>query len=255
MFEVQWSAGDRTWLPYNEIAHLKALADYLEAIGVDGIEKLTDTGDGGISEDDPQVFIGHLAPHTKNLGRPDPLLLTAEDLLVLVIPLAIITSLAVVTLPTAARPHTVHCKPLDRLDTTIVITYRRRQDPVYRVEALLVVLHLGHIGRDDKTIILARGRPSNHVDPLNRIAPIRRYPIPFAGPSKNQTDDDALQSFWSIANKPVPSSSTTKRCVVIARILPTSQLVIISFEKHTAAIPNSNLGSPMWSLGKMAPCT
>lgn len=71
-FEVQWTAGDRTWLPYDEVAHLKALADYLEAIGVDGIENLTDTGDGGTYDDDPQVSIGHLAPHTRgaHINRP-----------------------------------------------------------------------------------------------------------------------------------------------------------------------------------------
>ncbi|KIN99114.1 hypothetical protein M404DRAFT_78798, partial [Pisolithus tinctorius Marx 270] len=54
-FEVQWTAGDRTWLPFDEVAHLKALADYFEALGIDGINELREKGDGGSSEDDPQV--------------------------------------------------------------------------------------------------------------------------------------------------------------------------------------------------------
>ncbi|KIO05301.1 hypothetical protein M404DRAFT_25454, partial [Pisolithus tinctorius Marx 270] len=62
-FEVQWTAGDRTWLPYEDVAHLKALSDYFEVIGVDGIDELRDAGDRDTSDDDPQVFIGYLAPH------------------------------------------------------------------------------------------------------------------------------------------------------------------------------------------------
>ncbi|KAI5986289.1 hypothetical protein EDC04DRAFT_1557970 [Pisolithus marmoratus] len=64
MFEILWMAGDKTWLPYDDISHLKALADYFEVIGVDGIGNLKDTGDGGLSDDDPQVYLGHLAPHS-----------------------------------------------------------------------------------------------------------------------------------------------------------------------------------------------
>lgn len=43
--------------PYDEIAHLKAPADYFEIIGIDGIENLTGTGDGGTSDDHSQVFL------------------------------------------------------------------------------------------------------------------------------------------------------------------------------------------------------
>lgn len=82
MFEVQWTAGDRTWLPYDEIAHLKALADYFEVIGVDGIKDLKGTGDGGASDDDSQVFLGHLAPHIGTPDRQDQFpLVIATDLL------------------------------------------------------------------------------------------------------------------------------------------------------------------------------
>jgi hypothetical protein len=40
LFEVTWKAGDKAWLPYQEISHLEALTQYLEAQGVDSIEKL-----------------------------------------------------------------------------------------------------------------------------------------------------------------------------------------------------------------------
>ena len=39
-FEIQWTAGDKSWLPYHEVSHLRAVADYFEAIGVTGIENL-----------------------------------------------------------------------------------------------------------------------------------------------------------------------------------------------------------------------
>lgn len=72
-FEVQWTAGDRSWLPYDEVAHLKALTDYFEAIGVDGVEGLRERDDGGLSDDNPQVSLGHLAPHQASRQRtPGP---------------------------------------------------------------------------------------------------------------------------------------------------------------------------------------
>ncbi|KIO07511.1 hypothetical protein M404DRAFT_24008, partial [Pisolithus tinctorius Marx 270] len=74
-FEVQWTAGDRMWLPYDEIAHLKALTDYFEAIGVDGIEKLKDAGDGAadapIVELNPRTGIP-LWPNHHNLETTMP---------------------------------------------------------------------------------------------------------------------------------------------------------------------------------------
>ncbi|KAI0360064.1 hypothetical protein OH77DRAFT_1360830, partial [Trametes cingulata] len=33
IFEVLWRSGDRTWLPYHSIEHIRALADYFEAVG------------------------------------------------------------------------------------------------------------------------------------------------------------------------------------------------------------------------------
>ncbi|KIK12994.1 hypothetical protein PISMIDRAFT_18298 [Pisolithus microcarpus 441] len=73
MFEVLWVAGDKTWLPYDEVAHLKALADYFEVIGIDGIGNLKDVGDGGFSDNDPQpINIAHvrtnLKPNTTKLA-------------------------------------------------------------------------------------------------------------------------------------------------------------------------------------------
>ncbi|OCH86819.1 hypothetical protein OBBRIDRAFT_698737, partial [Obba rivulosa] len=34
VFEVQWKAGDRTWVPYATIAHVGALRDYFELLGI-----------------------------------------------------------------------------------------------------------------------------------------------------------------------------------------------------------------------------
>jgi hypothetical protein len=56
LFEVLWKAGDRTWLPYREIATLPALEQYLEALGVDNISNLPH-GSGRPPLDDPQVVL------------------------------------------------------------------------------------------------------------------------------------------------------------------------------------------------------
>ncbi|RPD56919.1 hypothetical protein L226DRAFT_436195, partial [Lentinus tigrinus ALCF2SS1-7] len=39
-FEVQWSTGDVTWVPYQDIKHLQALTEYYEALGISGIRQL-----------------------------------------------------------------------------------------------------------------------------------------------------------------------------------------------------------------------
>ncbi|PIL27303.1 transcription factor [Ganoderma sinense ZZ0214-1] len=57
LFEVQWSSGDQTWLPYHTIAHLDAMKTYFELVDVDGIDRLQD-GSGVPPPDDPQVFLG-----------------------------------------------------------------------------------------------------------------------------------------------------------------------------------------------------
>lgn len=45
VFEILWKAGDRSWLPYDHIAHLDIVKDYLEAKGVSSITRLTDGPD------------------------------------------------------------------------------------------------------------------------------------------------------------------------------------------------------------------
>ena len=39
-FEVQWKAGDRTWVPYCEVAHPIALDRYCELMGAEGPQNL-----------------------------------------------------------------------------------------------------------------------------------------------------------------------------------------------------------------------
>ncbi|KAJ3514734.1 hypothetical protein NLJ89_g2201 [Agrocybe chaxingu] len=60
IFEILWSAGDKTWLPYDQVDHLHALTAYLELLGVDSIDKLP-KGDGKPPSDDPQVFLGAIS--------------------------------------------------------------------------------------------------------------------------------------------------------------------------------------------------
>ncbi|CAA7270581.1 unnamed protein product [Cyclocybe aegerita] len=55
-FEVQWKAGDITWLPFGQIEHLNALKDYLDLLGVDSISNLP-PGSGQPPQDYPQIFV------------------------------------------------------------------------------------------------------------------------------------------------------------------------------------------------------
>ncbi|THH16974.1 hypothetical protein EUX98_g9215 [Antrodiella citrinella] len=68
IFETIWKTGDRTWVPYHTVAHVGALAAYLEAVGVEEIRDLTE-GTGTPPTDDPQIFIGLLEialPHSEH---------------------------------------------------------------------------------------------------------------------------------------------------------------------------------------------
>ncbi|KDQ25863.1 hypothetical protein PLEOSDRAFT_1025619, partial [Pleurotus ostreatus PC15] len=40
MFEIEWSSGDLTWMPFHEIKHLQALDRYFEALGIEKIDQL-----------------------------------------------------------------------------------------------------------------------------------------------------------------------------------------------------------------------
>ncbi|THH32769.1 hypothetical protein EUX98_g1371 [Antrodiella citrinella] len=59
VFETIWKSGDRTWVPYPSVAHVGALAAYLEAVGIENIGDLPN-GVGLPPLNDPQVFSGSL---------------------------------------------------------------------------------------------------------------------------------------------------------------------------------------------------
>ncbi|KAJ8582634.1 hypothetical protein M405DRAFT_920201, partial [Rhizopogon salebrosus TDB-379] len=40
LFEIEYTTGDRVWLPYHEVSRLEAVSQYLEALGVPGIQHL-----------------------------------------------------------------------------------------------------------------------------------------------------------------------------------------------------------------------
>ncbi|OAX36170.1 hypothetical protein K503DRAFT_867760 [Rhizopogon vinicolor AM-OR11-026] len=49
LFEVEYSTGDCVWLPYHEVSRLEALGQYLEALGVPGIQHLPKKVPGTLS--------------------------------------------------------------------------------------------------------------------------------------------------------------------------------------------------------------
>jgi hypothetical protein len=59
VFEILWKSGDVTWLPYYQITHLQALAEYLDLIGVSKIHRLPN-GSGHPPQDDPQLYLGSI---------------------------------------------------------------------------------------------------------------------------------------------------------------------------------------------------
>jgi hypothetical protein len=60
VFEIKWTSGDTTWLPYYQITHLQALTDYLDLLGESNIRKLP-KGTGKPPHEDPQLFVGSLS--------------------------------------------------------------------------------------------------------------------------------------------------------------------------------------------------
>ncbi|KAG6841115.1 hypothetical protein H0H87_011126, partial [Tephrocybe sp. NHM501043] len=56
IFEVLWRAGDRTWMPYDQVKELDLLQPYLEVQGVETIANLP-VGKGTPPIDDPQTFL------------------------------------------------------------------------------------------------------------------------------------------------------------------------------------------------------
>jgi hypothetical protein len=68
VFEIQWSSGDVTWLPYDQISGLPAITTYLDLLGIDDISNLP-KGNGKPPQNDPQTYLGTVA--IKNCGSPD----------------------------------------------------------------------------------------------------------------------------------------------------------------------------------------
>lgn len=58
-FQVQWKAGDVTWLPYDKIMDLTCLPEYLHLLGVDNVANLP-AGHAQPPSGDPQIFLGSI---------------------------------------------------------------------------------------------------------------------------------------------------------------------------------------------------
>lgn len=67
-FEIRWTSGDITWLPYYQVTHLQVLSEYLDLMGVQKISKLP-KGSGTPPQDDPQILFGAIS---KRITAPNP---------------------------------------------------------------------------------------------------------------------------------------------------------------------------------------
>ena len=71
IFEVLWKSGDKSWVPFTEIADTNLLDPYLEA---QGAESMADLGlsSGSPPCDNPQIFLDPLQPsRDANPYKPD----------------------------------------------------------------------------------------------------------------------------------------------------------------------------------------
>jgi hypothetical protein len=110
LFEVQWKAGDVTWLPYHQIEHLNALSAYFEVMG---IEKITDLprGTGKPPIQDPQIFVGSISlsvPHFSYKTSTSPRCflpsVTPPDTQILTTPLASLRTSSSLSLDMSEQP-------------------------------------------------------------------------------------------------------------------------------------------------------
>nr|VWO95354.1 Uncharacterized protein [Ganoderma boninense] len=72
-FEVQWSTGDVTWVPYADIRHLQALTEYFEAMDVTNIRQLGKEH-APVNDASPELQVNALTVEFKTLyaGRRQP---------------------------------------------------------------------------------------------------------------------------------------------------------------------------------------
>ena len=80
LFEIKWKAGDKTWLPYDQVEHLEPLKVYFEALGVDSIDKLPDNLLPP-PIDDPQVLLACLKPSDELINGHSNAMSTDTELL------------------------------------------------------------------------------------------------------------------------------------------------------------------------------
>jgi len=85
-FEIQWKAGDRTWAPYREVAHLMAMERYCELMGVGDPRELPskrpENGDGyaAVRVSRVQVLSEHKRAGTRGYKQPaSPQMLSHES--------------------------------------------------------------------------------------------------------------------------------------------------------------------------------
>ncbi|KAG6871648.1 hypothetical protein C0993_002950, partial [Termitomyces sp. T159_Od127] len=79
IFEVLWRAGDKTWLPYDQVQDLNLIQPYLEALGVANRADLP-LGTGTPPTDDPQINLGAIELLRYKSAPDSPPILTNRPL-------------------------------------------------------------------------------------------------------------------------------------------------------------------------------
>ncbi|KAJ3487529.1 hypothetical protein NLI96_g3480 [Meripilus lineatus] len=69
-FEVQWSTGDVTWVPYHDVKHLQAFEEYCEALGIQKIGQLGAKKDKKQPQPTPQMSAGSIRLELPKIRGP-----------------------------------------------------------------------------------------------------------------------------------------------------------------------------------------
>ncbi|KAJ3473941.1 hypothetical protein NLI96_g12741 [Meripilus lineatus] len=70
-FEVQWSTGDITWVPYHDVKHLQAFEEYCEALGIQKIGQLGSKKVKGRNQPALQMSAGSIRLEPTAIKRPE----------------------------------------------------------------------------------------------------------------------------------------------------------------------------------------
>ncbi|KAG6859831.1 hypothetical protein C0995_003308, partial [Termitomyces sp. Mi166 len=254
MFEVLWKAGDKSWMNYEQVRELDLLTPYLELLGLEKIEDLTDKEVGQPSWNDPQIYLGKLDLEGYIGDESEGVVLTkSPSSLVLLSPPTILyfylSSLSLATAPPLIMGHPnlygkcrsdngpgrLQSHPLLAVDHfTEMVTFVDPKHPneLFCVHPLQILLYLDY-DKEVNRLFPQDFLPTSFVDPRFKLL----VTLGFISRQSNidkETVEDAVQAWWAPSGQQLPPGHFSKA------ILAVSPALANSF--HTASKPVASKG-------------